>query len=249
MSKFDKDSLGTRMKDQYESRTKSYLPRRTYTIIRLDGCHFHTLTRKCARPFDDGLIFAMQETSLGLCKEIQGAKFAYTQSDEISILLTDFETINTEAWFDGQIQKMCSVSASIATKYFNKDHPTIINQTFDNNATFDSRVFAIPDYVEVENYFIWRQQDAVRNSIQMAAQALYSQKELHEVNMAKAQDMCMLKGVNWNDYPAFKKRGTVIKRDSNGHWQPDLEIPIFTQNRDYLKNMIPRIHTECQNEK
>ena len=172
-----KDNLGDRMKDYYESRTKSLLPRRTYTIIRIDGKAFHTYTRGLERPFDDKLINDMDETAKYLCKNIQGAKFAFVQSDEISVLLTDFDKLQTSAWFDGSIQKITSISASLATAKFNELRPNKI-------ALFDSRTFTIPSNVEVENYFIWRQQDTVRNSISSVAQSLYSSKELHKVNVS-----------------------------------------------------------------
>ena len=190
MAKFD--TLGDRMKSSYENRTKYYLPRRTYTIIRIDGKAFHTYTRGLERPFDLKLISDMDETAAFLCKNIQGAKLAFVQSDEISILLTDFETINIDAWFDGNIQKIVSVSASIATAKFSELRPGKI-------AMFDSRVFSIPSKTEVMNYFIWRQQDTVRNSISSVAQYLYSPKELHGKNTDQMQELCFQKGINWNN--------------------------------------------------
>ena len=114
-----KDDLGKRMKEQYEQRTRTYLPRRTYTIIRLDGKAFHTYTRGMARPFDQDFMRVMDETTKYLCENIQGCVMGYTQSDEISLLLTDFTTITTDAWFDGQVQKIVSVAASMATAKFN----------------------------------------------------------------------------------------------------------------------------------
>lgn len=108
-------SLGDRMKKQYEDRSRIYLQRRTYTIIRIDGKAFHTYTQGLERPFDSKFCRDMDKTAEFLCRNIQGAQFAFVQSDEISILLTDFETIATEAWFDANLQKMCSVSASLAT--------------------------------------------------------------------------------------------------------------------------------------
>lgn len=240
-----KDALGERMKSQYEIRTRTFLPRRTYTILRLDGCHFHTLTRTCKRPYDEALSFCMQETTLALCEEIQGAKFAYTQSDEISVLLTDFDNIKTEAWFDGQVQKMCSVASSIATLNFNKstnDYRQALKANHEAVGTFDCRAFTIPDYVEVENYFIWRQQDASRNSINMLGQSLYSHKELQGKNTDQVQEMCFQKGKNWNDVATIHKRGTVVHRDINGSWVVNKGIPVFTQDREFLSNKIPKIH-------
>lgn len=236
-----RDDLGNRMKDFYESRTRYKLPRRTYTIIRIDGKAFHTYTRGLVRPFDEKLTQDMNEVAKFLCEEIQGAKFAYVQSDEISILLTDFDKLNTDAWFDGNIQKMVSVSASIATAKFNELRPSKM-------AFFDSRVFTMPNYMEVANYFVWRQQDAVRNSIQSVAQSLYSDKELLKKSTSEMQDMCFDKGLNWNDLNPMYKRGRLIEKDTievnepvshnKSIWNVTIP-PIFTKQREYLIDLIP----------
>lgn len=246
------DELGNRIKDQYEDRTRYFLPRRTYTIIRVDGKAFHTLTKNCPRPFDPLLMSTMDMVAQDLCKEIQGAKLAYVQSDEISILLTDFETIHTDAWFDGNIQKIVSVAASIATKSFNA------NSHMTTQAAFDARVFTIPDPVEVSNYFVWRQQDAVRNSIQMAARAVFSHKECNDKNVNELQEMMFQqKQINWNNYSAGEKRGRVILKEYYDH--PDAMIPnatvsrsrwaargapSFTQEKEFLKTLIPVVGQE-----
>ncbi len=115
-----KDDLGDRMKANYEDRTRYTLPRRTYTLLRLDGKAFHTYTRGLKKPFDAGLSADMDSAIIAIMSQIQGAVFAYTQSDEISILLTDFATPTTSAWFDGNLQKICSVSASLITGEFNR---------------------------------------------------------------------------------------------------------------------------------
>lgn len=115
-----RDSLGDRMKGYYENRAKTYLVRRMPVIIRLDGCHFHTFTRGFVKPLDKRLLETMQETTLALCESIQGCVFGYTQSDEITLVLVDYNTIITNAWYDYQVEKMCSVSAAMATLYFNR---------------------------------------------------------------------------------------------------------------------------------
>jgi len=204
--KKEKDSIGNRMKEYYESVSQTRLLRRTYAIIRLDGKAFHTYTFKLEKPFDSKFHEDMSETGKFLCESIQGAEFAYTQSDEISLLLTDFKNLDTDAWFGGNIQKMTSVSASLATAKFNELRPG-------NLAFFDSRVFNIPAPIEVENYFIWRQQDAVRNSISSAARAVYSHLELQNKNTDEMQEMLFEKGINWNDYDAKFKRGSIVKKD------------------------------------
>ena len=222
-----RDELGDRMKKNYENRTRILLPRRTYTIIRVDGKAFHTYTRGCERPFDAGLMEDMDATAEYLCKNIQGAKIGFVQSDEISVLMTDFETHQTDAWFDGNIQKIVSVASSMATSKFNQLRMTrSMKEKEDMNipytsdfyekmklAEFDARTFTIPSKTEVMNYFIWRQQDTVRNSISSVAQSLYSSKELHGKNMSEQQEMIFQKGINWNDYDSTLKRGRFVFKE------------------------------------
>lgn len=233
-----KDGLGDRMKKFYENRTRNLLPRRTYTIIRVDGKAFSTYTKGLERPFDYQLIEDMDETACYMCKNIQGAKLAFVQSDEISIVITDFDNLSTDAWFDGNIQKMVSVSASLATAKFNELRPNKI-------ALFDSRVFTIPTRTEVKNYLIWRQKDATRNSISIAAQSLYSHKELFGKSTDQMQEMCFQKGINWNDYPAKIKRGRVVVKEIfevdgalRGRWS-SIDPPIFTQDDEFVEELIP----------
>lgn len=227
------DEFGQRIKDQYENRTRYFLPRRTYTLLRLDGKAFHTYTRGLQRPFDKGLSEDMDSAIIAMLPEIQGAVFAYTQSDEISILLTDFEKPATSAWFDGNIQKMSSVAASIMTAEFNK-YRTVRNfiqaniiknvalygeilDIFENPplAYFDCRCFIIPDRVEVMNYMRWRQQDCIRNSVSMVAQANYSHKELHGKSQSDMHEMLHQKGVNWaTDFTDGEKNGRVVLKET-----------------------------------
>lgn len=225
-----KDTLSIRQKTFYEMRSRTYLPRRTYTIMRLDGRSFKNYTKGLIKPFDNGLIEDMDNTAIYLCQNIQGAKLAFVQSDEITIVLTDFDTISTDAWFDGEIQKMVSISAAMATEKFNQlrlirsfNENTVgeipINKIVENikkfkMAQFDSRVFIIPFKEEVINNLIWRQQDTVRNSISSVAQSMYSAKELHGKNQNDMQEMCFQKGVNWNDFPVKQKRGRLIVKKS-----------------------------------
>ena len=225
------DKLGERMKGQYEDRYRFSLPRRTYTIIRLDGKAFHTYTRGLNKPFDIGLIVDIDMAIIEMLPEIQGAVFAYTQSDEISVLLTDFATPNTDAWFDGNLQKMASVSASIMTAEFNRlrikrymtydDGKTYIDMndfglSLNNwtSAYFDARAFTIPDRIEVMNYFRWRQQDCIRNSVSMVAQSLYSHKELHGKSTSDMHEMIHQKGKNWaTDFTDGEKNGRIIVKE------------------------------------
>lgn len=234
------DALGDRMKEFYEDRTRIKLPRRTFTIIRIDGKAFHTYTKGLERPFDQGLIEDMNATTAYLCKNIQGAKFGYVQSDEISLVLTDFDDLGTHAWFDNNLQKMVSVAASMATSEFNRlrlirkcmggdieGYVDAIDLSEFKMAEFDARAFQIPFIDEVENYFIWRQQDAVRNSISSVAQSLYSTKELHGAKTDQMQEMIFQKGINWNDYDFRKKRGAVIAK---------VEVPVFVKTKEFVND-------------
>lgn len=273
----DKTTLGDRMKNNYENITRYYLTRRMPVIIRLDMKAGHTFTKGMNKPFDDVFVKTMQDTMKYLCENIQGCVLGYTQSDEISLVLTDYAELTTDAWFGNNLQKMCSVSASMATLAFNKAFNDNIVKYIDNNldadcgvtkdlteyikilinarnkgAMFDSRVFTIPKE-EVCNALIWRQQDATRNSIQSVGQANFSQKELHGKSCNDIQDMLMIqKGINWNDYSTTLKRGSccikTVIQDPNvdikdgaypiSKWVVDNEIPIFTQDRNYVEKLI-----------
>ena len=246
--KKDKDNLGSRMKENYENRAKTFLTRRTPVLLRLDGKAFHTFTKGMNRPFDKLLIETMQETTKFLCENIQGCKIGYTQSDEITLLVTDYDKLGTDAWFDYNVQKMCSISASLATLAFNRIfREKAITSGLDlyinkiDKAMFDSRCFNIPKE-EVVNCFIWRQQDATKNSISMVAQYYFSDKELHGKNGSVKQDMLMLQnGVNWNDFSPTEKRGScVVKVESEGRnkWVIDLNTPIFSKEREYIDKFL-----------
>lgn len=255
-----KDNLGDRMKG-YENIERRYLTRRMPTLIRVDGKAFHTFTRGFQKPFDMVLMQTMWDTAKYLCESVMGCKIAYVQSDEITLLLTDYDNLNTQAWFDKNIQKMCSISASMATMAFNKSFfSNVFNSWEDelitllerehyqqrfNTALFDSRVFNIPKE-EVCNSFIWRQQDATRNAIQMVGQANFSHKQLQNKNCNQIQEMLFQeKGINFNDLPTYQKRGVCIVKEtydkdgaSRTRWVVDKDIPIFTQGRDYIEKYL-----------
>lgn len=269
----DRISLGDRMK-RYEAVSKNFLMRRQPVIIRLDGKSFHSFTKGFKKPFDDILILTMQETMKYLCENIQGCVLGYTQSDEITLVLCDYQTLDTDAWFNYNIQKIVSVSASMATMKFNQlflkealefnvsndececdgereeleSYSDALERSALNGALFDSRAFTLP-IEEVANCLIWRQQDAIRNSIQSLAQSLYPYKELHGINTKSLQDkMIVEKGVNWNDLSTIKKLGSccikiIIQNLKDGlcpknNWIIDNEIPIFSQNREYIESRI-----------
>ena len=265
-----KDELGERMKSQYEDRTRYFVPRRTYTIIRLDGKSFHTYTKGLDKPFDEGLSKDIDNAIIAMLPHIQGAVFAYTQSDEISVLVTDFALPTTSAWFDGNIQKMASVSASIITANFNqlranrqvqialeKDLDFAESDTWPL-AYFDTRVFTIPDRIEVMNTFIWRNQDCIRNSVSMLAQSMFSHKELQGKSTTEmirmTHDYNIGNHSGWLDLSPDLKFGRLIVKekylvgltDHEDNANPErtrwVSKPAwkFTENKEQLLNMIPK---------
>ena len=232
------DNLGKRMKTFYESVSKTKLMRRTPVAIRIDGKAFHTFTKGFKKPFDYILMESMQETMQYLCENIQGCVLGYTQSDEITLILIDYQTLDASAWFDYEVQKVCSVAASMATMVFNRvfkekvnEHEWEMNESWnlssedifymqvlqravDTGAMFDARCFNIPE-TEVTNLIYWRQLDAIRNSIQMVGQVNFSQKELHGKSCEQIKEMLAeQKGIIWNDLPTQQKRGSSCVRYS-----------------------------------
>ena len=240
------DALGDRMKEQYEDRTRYMLPRRTYTIIRLDSVSFHRFTRNLVRPYDFQFAKVIDAAALALLQFVQGADLAYTQSDEISLLVSDFTKPTTQAWFNGNLQKIVSVSAGIASTTFNLFKDTIDNLGHENSAVFDARAFTIADPVEVENYFIWRQKDCAKNSVQQVARFHYSHNDLKGVGIPALHELIHDKGDNWAKYPDRFKRGGFLTAFA-GH---NDAAPIFTSEsgRDELRSFIPTIWSEDKEE-
>ena len=237
----DRSDLAKRMKG-YESVSKTRLVSRMPVIIRIDGKAFHTFTRGFKKPFDEVLIKSIQDTMKYLCENIQGCVLGYHQSDEITLVLVDYKKLNSSSWFDNEVQKICSIAASMATMAFNKFfksnvekmiseyncslvpqcmeiqmkideyHRTLL-KAVSKGAMFDARCFNIPKE-EVTNNIYWRQLDATRNSIQMVGQANFSQKELNGKSCNKIQDILFTqKGINWNNFPTYQKRGSCCVRN------------------------------------
>lgn len=230
MKPISKDSLGNRMKT-YEKAFSQNLPNRLPVIIRIDGRAFHTYTKGLDKPFDTALSVAMWETARKLCEQIPGAKMGYTQSDEITIVVTNDDKLETQPWFDNNIQKLVSISASIATFEFNL---MMLDYT-SKPAHFDSRAFIVPDAWEVANCLHWRQADAIRNSVQMFAQANFPQQELQGLNVNELKHKLRAeKGINWEEQDQWKKVGTAIVRDKDGFWMVDSNTPQFKGNWDYI---------------
>ena len=253
----NKDSLGDRMKG-YEQRDQFWLQRRIPVAIRVDMKAGHSFTKGFQRPFDEVFVKSIQETAKFMCENIQGAVLSYQQSDEITIILQDYKTLTTAAWFDYRTDKLCSIAASMATLAFNKFFSAYVMYNYDpesvisikdplyqayqdslnKGAMFDARCFNIPKE-EVTNLIYWRQLDATRNSIQMVGQANFSHKELQNKSCNDIQDMLMTqKVINWNDFPTHLKRGSCCIKQEIG-WIIDTEIPIFkNEGRDYIDNLI-----------
>ena len=255
------DDLGKRMKENYENVSKTRLVRRMPVAIRIDGKAFHTFTRGFKKPFDWILIESMQETMKYLCENIQGCVFGYTQSDEITLILVDYDKLETCAWFDYEVQKLCSIAASMATMKFNKvfdqktndywfpqryniaevkvgEYWSALRKSAEKGAMFDARCFNIPKE-EVTNLIYWRQLDATRNSIQMVGQANFSHKQLHGLSCNDIQNKLLTeKNINWNDFPIVAKRGTAALKEKDG-WYLDNEMPILKgELREYVDKLI-----------
>ena len=256
------DDLGVRMKTFYEQIPKTKLMRRCPVAIRIDGKAFHTFTRGFHKPFDEVLIKSMQETMKYLCENIQGCVLGYTQSDEITLILVDYKKLTSSAWFDYEVQKICSIAASMATMAFNNIFSKFVKEfdlelayndngidtkenrklweiykkAINKGAMFDARCFNIPKE-EVTNLVYWRQLDASRNSIQMVGQACFSHKELQNKSCNDIQDMLMIqKGINWNDLPTYQKRGSCcvkIYQTANGVFESHAEDELVENGRTY----------------
>ena len=258
-----KDEMGKRMKENYENRAKTSLTRRLPVALRLDGKSFHHFLRDFKKPFDEILVKSMQATMKYLCENIQGCVFGYTQSDEITLILVDYQRLNSSAWFDYDVQKVCSVSASMATMAFNKifannvfeylkatickeDGKTtndedayleVLQRAIEEGAMFDSRCFNIPKE-EVNNLVLWRQLDASKNSVQMVARSYFADRELKGKNTNEMQDMIFQKAnLNWNDLPTPCKRGTACRKTEEG-WELDYDMPRLNENTDYVNSLI-----------
>lgn len=199
------DKMGDRLKYYEGIEAGRVLIPHLPICVRVDGRAFHTFTRGMERPYDIKMSNSMIETMKYLVEKTD-ACIGYVQSDEISLILSDVK----DPMFGGRVQKLTSVIASMATAKFNQ---VIHNYYPDKSlAEFDCRVWNVPSRTEAANTILWREFDATKNSISMAARAYYSDKQLLGKNSSQKQDMLMEKGVNWNDYPVFFKRGTYAKR-------------------------------------
>lgn len=244
-------TLHERMK-QYEAVSQTYLMRRTPVIIRLDGVAFHTFTKDFVKPVDEILARTMQRVTTYLVNNIQGCLIGYTQSDEISLVLQDYRKFDTDAWFGYNVQKLTSVSAKMATARFHKSYEDALcgydpekcisvywPAINDGDIGFDSRCFNLP-FEEVNNYFVDRQRDAERNSVNLLAQQYYTQKELEGINAKKLQDKLFTEqGINWNDLSDYQKRGYVAIPKKDPEFEKYVGVtPIFSKEPDFVNSRI-----------
>lgn len=231
----DNTPLDVRMK-AYEHAFRTYLPRRAYTLMRLDGRAFHTYLKHTEKPFDLDFVREMDQVAMSLCSDIQGARFAYTQSDEISLLLTDFDTLQSEPWVNGNVAKLTSLSASKAAAML-----AVLRIDEPGLPTFDCRVWSMSDPVEVANYFVWRQRDCVRNSVQMVGQAHFTQAELHGKNVNEIQEMLFQRwGINFNDVDEGCKRGRLVHHTGVG-WIAGPAPHFVAEPGSALARLIPSL--------
>ena len=255
------DALGQRMK-AYEAISQYHLMRRTPVIIRVDMKAGHTFTKHLHKPYDDVFQGAMRDTMKFMCENIQNCVFGYAQSDEITFVLTDYETLTTDAWFGYEVQKLCSIAASMATMKFNqafthrasewcndyweawntaesdRKYFDALNGCMDKGAMFDARCFNIPKE-EVTNLVYWRQLDAIRNSVQSLGQAHYSTRQLHGASCEVIKEMLRQDDMDWNDLPIAQQRGVACRKSASDGWYIDYTMPILKgDNRSYIEDLI-----------
>ncbi len=245
-------NLGDRFK-RYEAVNKTLLPLNSYVIVRIDGRAFHTYTKKFEKPFDKKIIDTMDYVTGELCNNMQNAVLGYVQSDEISILMYDGNNIESQPWFNNEVEKIVSISASIATASFNQymmlrklyemgsncdllDFELLLKS---KQAEFDSRVFVLPNVDEVVNYFLWRYRDWVRNSINTVGQKYFSHKQLHKKSTDQVQEMLFQeKGINWNNFSIREKRGGLCAKTPNGWKMVEMPHVVCNKENDFYKLII-----------
>lgn len=242
-----KDPLGDRMK-QYEAAARFVLPRRTYTVVRVDGRAFHTFLRHASKPWDEDVVHTMHKTTQRLCAALDGAVLGYTQSDEISVILQDFENNGTQAWFGGVVQKMASIAAATATAFFTQEYRHHFDLDDGPLPVFDARVFTIPDVVEVANYLIWRQRDAVRNSILGLAQSQFSHRQMQSIDTLVLRQMLMVeRGISWErDVSQGLRQGWLVRKvqevegeQMRSRWDVDAAPEFKADGSGMLVDLLP----------
>ena len=228
------DSLGDRMKFLESQNTDTMLIPLLPAMARLDGKTFSSFTKGLKRPYDERLSRLMIETTKYLVKETN-AVCGYTQSDEISLCWYSSE-MTSQIYFNGRVFKMIGDLAGMASVFFNEKLPEYLPEKIGKRPRFDARVWNVPNLDEAVNTFIWRELDATKNSITMASRCYYSDKQLFKLNGSQKQELLFQKGINWNDYPAFFKRGTYIQRKKTFTKFSTVEIEKLTNNHQARLN-------------
>lgn len=235
----------------YRSLTDYKLLPNSYVIVTMDGRSFsHLIKNKFQKPFDDNFIRMMNETAQYVCKNVQGAKFAYVQSDEISIVLTDFDTPTTETFFNNRLCKLQSIIASLTTSKFNQlmtaykldkmvdeygNSPKLsgneVARLIKNmqEYQFDCKCWNVPSLNDVYAWFLYRQIDCIKNSKQQTAQAYFPHTELQNKNTDEQIALLLeKKGVDWNLFGTEKKYGRFI-------WKEDVELTNDITKEAYIR--------------
>lgn len=225
-----KDGIGERCKSYEVAEGARRAMRGIPLLSRLDGRAFHTFTRDLARPYDPGFSTAMIETTRFLVREMN-ALVGYTQSDEITLAWFESSQSASDYEFAGRFQKLTSVLAGMASTRFYQLVLEHLPSKRGATPHFDCRVWQVPTLADAAEVFVWREDDATKNSITMAAQAHYSDAELDEKSSGMKQELLWQKGINWNDYPPFFKRGTYLQRRT-------FERTLSPEERD----RIPEVH-------
>ena len=235
-----KASLADRMR-AYRDVTDFVLTHRMPVLAHIDGIGFSKYTRKCAKPFDQELGDVMMEVAYGIVERVQGAVFAYVQSDEINLLLHGYQALESQPHRGNRLQKLVSDLSGPPSAHFTRlSHHIWKPGELEGikEASFAAAVFPVPEN-DVANYFVHRQQDAMRNSVQMLARSLHSHKQIEHKSVAEMKEMCGAKGRDWDKLDLRWQRGAcVYRRPSDGKVVNDLEIPLFSKHRDYVERHL-----------
>lgn len=238
-----KDNFGDRMKKYERLETERKFIPLLPIYARIDGRGFSKFTKGLKRPYDSRLTLIMSEVTKMLVEKTN-ALLGYTQSDEIS-LLWHSEDPKSEMFFDGKVQKMTSVIASLTTSLFMQECIVLLGQEyFDKTPHFDCRVFQLPNKIEATNVFLWREQDATKNAISMAARCYYSHKSLQGVSSSEMQELLFQKGINFNDYDPCFKRGSFYRKEEYEIDSSELDdVPEeYRPEGKVTRNKVMRLH-------
>lgn len=242
MSKKTTDAFGDKVKEFEAISAKETLDETLPMCVRIDGKAFHTYTRGLERPYDKRLSDAMIST-MNFLLEKTDARLGYTQSDEISLVYFKMAN-NQQTYFGSRTQKLVSVLASMATAKFNAEVRKNIPEKEDIFAYFDCRVWNVPSLEDAADVFVWRQDDAIKNAVSMAASAYYSHNQLHGKNSSEKKSMLLDKGVKWDDFPEFFTTGTFAMKKHKEVPLPEEARKHNQENETCLRSYIENFHLE-----